>query len=455
MMNRALTSRALALAILALALALGSCESTPSGKPETPPAATPAPAEAKPSAVTTPESGPAAPQKAAYPAAQVEISLPYRRAIHAPFLVASLHEPEPPKPKAEPAAVVAAPQTAAASPAPAVAQPAAAPKAAPAETKKPKAVPPAAKPKKTEPKDKAAAAKKLPEAEQKNAASTPALAIVADPAQEKKAAARTVSAIEGTRFELPFEGTGWTYLGDQANKEGIAYDSRRFEDTDLVFVLNPVKAGDYLLRFQRQDSLRGISYEELIAVSVAKQRAAQDGVSASVAEQGAAQNGVSASVAAIGAAPTAPVATPIAAPAAVPAGANSAPATTKAVVAQPASAAIPVPAASDKAAAALAFDPASLATPEAALSLARSELEAGRVPGALAALDRLIALAPDGTDEECILYGRALERNGPQKDIKRAYAYYKKVRDEYPESQFWDEASTRCSYIERRYFDIR
>jgi tetratricopeptide (TPR) repeat protein len=363
-----------------------------------------------------------------------------------PFLVASLHEPQPPKPKAEPAAaVVAPPQPAAASPTVAAAPPAAAPKSAPAETKKPKAVPSAAKPKKPEPKDKAAAAKKLPESEQKNAASTPALAIVADPAQETKAAARRITAVEGTRFELPFEGTGWTYLGDQANREGIAYDSRRFEDTNLVFILNPVKAGDYLLRFQRQDSLRGISYEELVAVSVAPKGSAQNG---------AAATGVPTPTTAI--APiAAPAATPAAAPAAVTAGANAAPATTKAVIAQPASAAVPLAPASDQAAAALAFDPAALATPEAALSQARSELEAGRVPGALAALDRLIALAPDGTDEECILYGRALERNGPQKDIKRAYAYYKKVRDEYPESQFWDEASTRCSYIERRYFDIR
>jgi hypothetical protein len=68
---------------------------------------------------------------------------------------------------------------------------------------------------------------------------------------------------------------------------------------------------------------------------------------------------------------------------------------------------------------------------------------------------QLIALAPDGTDEAYLLYARALEQNGPQKDIKRAYYFYKKVRDEYPESSYWDEASARASYIERRYFEIR
>jgi outer membrane protein assembly factor BamD (BamD/ComL family) len=98
---------------------------------------------------------------------------------------------------------------------------------------------------------------------------------------------------------------------------------------------------------------------------------------------------------------------------------------------------------------------ASLDTPEAALIQARAELIAGRVPSALAALDRLIYLVPTGTDEAFMLYARALEKAGPQKDIKRAFAYYKKVRDEYPESAFWDEAAARAAYIERHYFDIR
>ena len=78
-----------------------------------------------------------------------------------------------------------------------------------------------------------------------------------------------------------------------------------------------------------------------------------------------------------------------------------------------------------------------------------------------------MALAPDGgpasgaspvfvaTDEALLLYGQALELNGPTKDIKRAYEYYKKLRDEYPESAFWDQADARVSYIERHYFDIR
>ena len=57
-------------------------------------------------------------------------------------------------------------------------------------------------------------------------------------------------------------------------KEGIAYDSRRFAGNSLIFVLNPTKTGDFVLRFQRQDSLRGISYEDLIGVTVTPKPAA-------------------------------------------------------------------------------------------------------------------------------------------------------------------------------------
>ena len=93
--------------------------------------------------------------------------------------------------------------------------------------------------------------------------------------------------------------------------------------------------------------------------------------------------------------------------------------------------------------------------PTALLLTSKNELAAGRVAGALAALDRFLALYPSGMDEVFYLYGLALEQAGPLKDIKRSYSNYKKVMDEYPQSEFWDKASARASYIERHYFEIR
>ncbi|MDA8427459.1 MAG: tetratricopeptide repeat protein, partial [Treponema sp.] len=94
-------------------------------------------------------------------------------------------------------------------------------------------------------------------------------------------------------------------------------------------------------------------------------------------------------------------------------------------------------------------------SPEGMLLAAKNELGAGRTQNALTILDSLLAKYPAGMDEAYYLYGVALEQNGPLKDIRRAYSYYKKVVDEYPESPFWDKANERVSYIERYYFDIR
>jgi len=94
-------------------------------------------------------------------------------------------------------------------------------------------------------------------------------------------------------------------------------------------------------------------------------------------------------------------------------------------------------------------------SPEELLRLARDELAANRIASALTVLDKYVSLFPFGSDEAFYLYGKAYEQNTPYRDIKKAYSYYKKVRDEWPQSTFWQESAARATYIERHYFDIR
>jgi hypothetical protein len=462
--------------VASLALALGSCVSAPAAQaPAAPLPATQAPAAQAPTAAlpsgpvpaakpadivwdesSAPLDSSAAPASAAASSSsssdssRPEISFPYHRAIKPFFIIASLHEPELPLAAApKPAAIVTPAPTAAAAPAAIVAP---AQEAQPIAAATPKAT--AASPKAATVSPKAASATKAPATAQKpketavaNAPSSLALSVVADPVPQTKAdIGRNYTVVEGKRFEVPFDGTGWTYLGEKTLREGISYDSRRYQGSSLVFILNPIKAGDYILRFQRQDALRGLSYEELIGVTVTPKPAAT-----------VASSPVAAATTASAAASPATVSTTSASAAVNPANAT---ATGASVVAKPSSATTAPSSANAvtttaSAPAGLLVNAASLTTPEAALAAARSELAADRPQGALEALDRLIALAPAGTDEAYVLYARALEKNGPQKDIKRAYAYYKKLRDEYPESAFWDEADARASYIERHYFEIR
>jgi hypothetical protein len=306
-------------------------------------------------------------------------------------------------------------------------------------------------------------------------------AIVANPAADRGPdISRSVSAPEGSRFDLNFEGTGWTYLGDKDGKDGVLYGSRRFEGASVIFTLNAAKAGEYVLRFQRQDALRGISYEDRIGVTVApRDKAATSQAAATAASPAAAPTttatpatgaqssapatagSTSASSAAAAKAAT-PDSTASAKPAAsastAPSGTAAAPASAAAASPAGAAASAATPAASLPAstAAPAATNAAAIPdTPEGMLLYAREELAAGRPQGAIESLDRLLARYPAGMDEAFYLYGIALEQSGPLKDIKRAYSYYKLVRDGYPESSFWEKASSRIGYIERHYFEIR
>lgn len=439
-----------------------------------PAAATAPPASALPTTAAPSVPAPAAPEVRPEPSMSApvsekpEISLPRRSPMPENLIVASLHEPVPPVPAkpAAPAPANAAPPLAAPS-APTPAPKAVAAPAAPAAAPAPVAKAPKPAPAKPAPPPKAPApAAKVLEPEPKNAASAQAIAL--DPAQTSQGAiTRRMTAVVGTRFEVPFEGTGWTYLGETSAKPGIGYDSRRFVGSSLVFVLNPIMAGDYVLRFQRQDTLRGISYEDLVSVAVAPKPAAispSPAAPVTSAEPSTKANGVAASssaqVASVALPPVASASPGTGLSAAAPGGVALAGAVAPA--AMPTGAAPATPTASGPAATQAgatttyaAVPVSSLTTPEAALAQARSAVAAGQAQGALDALDRLIALAPAGTDEACLLYGQALELNGPTKDIKRAYSYYKRLRDDYPESAFWDAADERASYIERHYFDIR
>lgn len=298
-------------------------------------------------------------------------------------------------------------------------------------------------------------------------ATVPSTVPVVDPKAERLPdIARSIAVELGARIEIPFEGTGWTYLGERDGKEGILYESRRYEAPGLVFVLNPVRQGDFILRFQKQDLMRGTTNEELVAVKVGPKAPAP-------ASGTAAGHGGDTTEAIGGQTPTAPTVL-------VPSASTSAGSGITAPLASPPvssssgagggssmATAGPQPGVAGTGTvgtktvpAAQAVSPSAFASglptaPASLVAAARGELSAGRIQNCLAVLDRYMDLHPEGMDEVFFLYGVALEQNGPTKDVKRAYAYYKRIRDDYPQSQLWDQASERMSYIERHYFSIR
>ena len=86
---------------------------------------------------------------------------------------------------------------------------------------------------------------------------------------------------------------------------------------------------------------------------------------------------------------------------------------------------------------------------------ASEELGAKRIRQALDALDRYVEFYRSGSDELYYLYGLAYEQDTPYRDIKQSYAYYKRVRDEYPRSLRWKAAAERVAFMERHYYGLR
>jgi len=253
-------------------------------------------------------------------------------------------------------------------------------------------------------------------------ATPPSQARSVDAAKTQPVAETRIETVRGERFELRFPGTGWIYLGDEEGKEGLRYETRRFESTQAVFAMNPETVGEYLLRFQRQNPVDQATETSLVRV-VVTERSGFSTATAAPETPGNPPATTTATAAATAVVPAAGATSP-----AVP-GAEEAPAV-------PAATALPV-------------DPASL------IKLAKTELEAKRIQAAIEVLDRYLALYPYGNDEVFYLYGLAYEQDTPFRDIKKSWEYYRRVKDDYPRSARWTAAADRVAYLEKHYFGLR
>ncbi|HSV55558.1 MAG TPA: hypothetical protein VLH39_00430, partial [Magnetospirillaceae bacterium] len=80
--------------------------------------------------------------------------------------------------------------------------------------------------------------------------------------------ARTEEITRGSSLELSFRGSGWVFLGETGGRDGIRYDSRRFDGSSAVFHFTADRTGEYQLRFQRQDPLSGEPENLVVRVTV-------------------------------------------------------------------------------------------------------------------------------------------------------------------------------------------
>jgi tetratricopeptide (TPR) repeat protein len=308
---------------------------------------------------------------------------------------------------------------------------------------------------------------------------------------------RIVRATVGQLVEIPFRGTGWTYLGELGARRGVAYDSRRIDPEGQSFVFRAEAVGIYALKFYRQDFIRDYILNDYVQVIVGETPESSAGwfnsptdrgrVSAerwpSSLEEADAAVRNRAGAAAAPPATTGPAPQPGSAPTAESAGSRpgaEAPPTTR-----PAATGTPPPAgpgdegiipvrppvaAGQPGAAEVETAPVSRESPASAnsglflpeeslpedyIQKAQEEFDAGRVAGALAVLDRFRERFPQGNDEVWWLYGQFYEANSPSRDIRTALDYYRRLIREYPQSRRYTDARRRIAYLERYYINIQ
>jgi hypothetical protein len=293
------------------------------------------------------------------------------------------------------------------------------------------------------------------------------------PPEEEPVFSRVVRATVGQLVEVPFQGTGWVYLGELGSRRGIAYDSRRLDPEGQSFVFRAEAPGTYALKFYKQDFIRDYILNDHVQVIVGEApESAGIGLFSPPVDWGKViaeprwpspepPPGTPAGPAAP-AAPAGVEAQVLDSPPAAPSGTEGAP---PAATRPP-----PPPALADDGALGDPLPPAS--PPAAAFSneagnlpadsppgdyirRAKEEYDAGRIGQALSILNQFRQIYPSGSDEAWWLYGQLLEANSPNRDIKLAVEYYRRLVREFPQSPRAPEAQRRIAYLERYYFNIQ
>ena len=294
--------------------------------------------------------------------------------------------------------------------------------------------------------------------------------------EEEFVFSRVARLMVGQMLEIPFRGAGWVYLGELCNRRGLAYDSRRLDlEAGLAigqsFIFRADASGTYILKFYKQDFIQDNIINDYVQVIVGE-RTEDSGTgrpgnyidrgrvvaeprwppvpgSESGQEPSTAGTAVTGQAGASG---TEPILT------------DDAPMPTQVDEQPQAASGIPDAGITDitpsgpvegaaQAGPVTGF-PAD-ALPDEFVRQARQEFDAGHVEQAIGTLDLMRQRFPNGTDEAWWLYAQLLEANSLSRDIKLALEYYRRLVEEYPQSNRAGDARGRIAYLERFYINIR
>jgi hypothetical protein len=215
--------------------------------------------------------------------------------------------------------------------------------------------------------------------------------------------------------EVSFPGLNWVYLGiADGAADGLAYQTRAEADGSMKFSFQAEKPGDYTLKFFRQDFINDSISNEYVKVAVGEKKAASEELATNDT------NGTNEKQEELTTKDT------------------------KNTKEEQEGTVTPEEAASAPAAA--SADP---------LADARKALADKKYAEALGLLDALAKTNPTPSDEALWIYGQCYEAAGAQRNIRAAMDAYRKLTDEYPQSDRAIDARNRLAWLERFYVDVR
>ncbi|MDR3201412.1 MAG: hypothetical protein LBT68_08120 [Spirochaetales bacterium] len=236
---------------------------------------------------------------------------------------------------------------------------------------------------------------------------------------------RRMSGIVGQTITVTLPGINWIYMPDEADAGKIRYIGKIVEDGSTVFSFSPFEKGDYELKFQQQDLAANTLRYDDVRLAVDPASGTQTGEPSS--------DTAAANPAASGTQQQPDVAPPVAAQSPAPEAAAASSTETPA----PVTVTAPVD------------------EPEA--EKLKKLAQDGRAD-ALAELEKYVAgheAEFEGLDEWYFFLAQMFEKDSPARDMKKALAYYEKVRDLFPISSRWPASDVKSRYIRLNYFDIR
>ncbi|MDR2597831.1 MAG: hypothetical protein LBC76_11005 [Treponema sp.] len=288
---------------------------------------------------------------------------------------------------------------------------------------------------------------------------------------------RIIHATVGQIIEIPFRGTGWIYMEEQASRKGIAYESRRDDTEGQSLIFKVEDTGTYTLKFYRRDLIRDYVLNDYVQV-ISEEAPVSGGRFSQPVDRGrvVAQPRwptvlEEAEILRGGTSSRPAVETPLAnssereavsTQGTVPAqnsAASQGTASAQGTVPnrqtdQPQAAASSPQSASPETAAQPEVVEAPL-PPDVILQRAKDAFNGGDVPSAIALLDQYGELNNSDTDELYWLYGQFYEANSPNRNILLSLDYYRRLVREYPQSDRYNSARGRIAYLERYYINIQ